>query len=178
MSKQYLAAHGTGRLWRPVSLSGLLAATLASTGCAAPRSPPPASPPPESTPARAAAPAAAASEPVPSRDGRLRPPPLACDINQTTSWTGRVTGYRRDAGGLWFRIATDEDTVEEATLAGRTQADWAKQFLLRRTTFNAGDWSRIERKPGVLIEGMRATAWICEDGKTPPVIDWQPPGAE
>jgi hypothetical protein len=171
MTRQHLAAHGTGRLWRPVSLAGLLATTLASTACASPRVAPPASPP-----VRAVAPAPA--EPVPSREGRLRPPPLACDINQTTSWTGRVTGYRRDAKGLWFRIATDEDTVEEATLAGRTQADWAKQFLLRRTTFNAGDWSRIERKPGVLIEGMRATAWICEDGKTPPVIDWQPPGAE
>jgi hypothetical protein len=171
IKSQHLAAHGTGRLWRPVSLAGLLATTLASSACAATRDAPPTPPPPP-------APAAEAAEAVPSRGGRLRPPPLACDINQTTSWTGRVTGYRRDAKGLWFRIATDEDTVEEATLAGRTQADWAKQFLLRRTTFNAGDWSRIERKPGVLIEGMRATAWICEDGRTPPVIDWQPPGAE
>jgi hypothetical protein len=171
IKSQHLAAHGTGRLWRPVSLAGLLATTLVSSACAATRDAPPTPPPPP-------APAAEAVEAVPSRGGRLRPPPLACDINQTTSWTGRVTGYRRDAKGLWFRIATDEDTVEEATLAGRTQADWAKQFLLRRTTFNAGDWSRIERKPGVLIEGMRATAWICEDGRTPPVIDWQPPGAE
>ena len=167
---RHLAADGTGRLWRPVSLAGLLAATLASTACATTRVAPPTPPAPP--------PAPDSAEAVPARDGRLRPPPLACDINQTTSWTGRVTGYRRDAKGLWFRIATDEDTVEEAMLAGRTQPEWAKQFLLRRTTFNAGDWSRIERKPGVLIEGMRATAWICEDGKTPPVIDWQPPGAE
>lgn len=172
-SSRHTAANGTGRLWRPVSLAGLLATTLASTACASPRAVPPAAPP-----APAAAGAAAAAEPVPWRGGRLRPPPLACDINQTTSWTGRVTGYRRDAKGLWFRIATDADTIEEATLAGRSQADWAKQFLLRRTIFNAGDWSHIEQAPGRLIDGMRATAWICEDGKTPPVIDWQPPGAE
>lgn len=170
-TSRHNAANGTGRLWRPVSLAGLLATTLASTACATTRAVPPTPPP-------APAPTAEAAEAVPPRDGRLRPPPLACDINQTTSWTGRVTGYRRDAKGLWFRIATDEDTVEEATLAGRTQADWAKQFLLRRTTFNPGDWSRIEQAPGVLIDGMRATAWICEDGTTPPVIDWQPPGAE
>jgi hypothetical protein len=22
---------------------------------------------------------------------------------------------------------------------------------------------------------VRATAWICDDGRTPPMIDWQPP---
>jgi hypothetical protein len=26
----------------------------------------------------------------------------------------------------------------------------------------------------LLADGMRASAWVCADGVTPPLVDWQP----
>ena len=47
------------------------------------------------------------------RSGRLRPPTtLACDRNHLTSYTGAVSGYRREADQTWLEISTDEDTVD------------------------------------------------------------------
>jgi Tfp pilus assembly protein FimV len=118
------------------------------------------------------APAAASASASP---GRMRPPPLACDANHLTVWPGRVTGYMRRKDSTWLRIATDDDTVESTTLRHPGEANAARHYRLNGAPFAAADFARIESKPGKLRAGMRARAWICDDGVTPPVIDWQPP---
>ena len=107
--------------------------------------------------------------------GRLRPSPaLACDRNHLTSYAGIVTGYRRDADSTWLEISTDEDTVEPVTVPHGGQAGAAAHYRLWGAPFAAGDFVQIEKSPGVLLQGMRAIAWACDDGTTAPVIDWQP----
>lgn len=117
------------------------------------------------------------AEPPAVNQGRLRPPPLACDPNHLTSWRGVVSGYRRGEHETWLQISTDYDTVESTTLEHSDAADASGFYLFNGQPFTAADWSAIESAPGVLREGMRATAWVCDDGVTPPVIDWQPPAA-
>jgi hypothetical protein len=109
------------------------------------------------------------------RAGRIMPPAtLVCDRNQLTSWTGEVTGYRRESDQTWIEIHTDEETVESTTIEHQGKADPVAHFLVWSQAFTERDWTRIEQSPGVLRPGMRAAAWICSDGKTPPVINWQP----
>lgn len=116
------------------------------------------------------------SETAPVRAGRIMPSGnLLCDRNQLTSWTGEVTGYRRNSTQTWIEMHTDEATVESTIVDNLGQADASSQYLLWAQPFSTDDWSRIEQSEGVLHKGMRATAWICLDGKTSPVIDWQPP---
>jgi len=107
--------------------------------------------------------------------GRLRPPPLACDRNHLTSWRGRVIDYHRQGDTTWLQIATDDDTQEEAELKVPPPPAAPADYRLDGQAFTADDWSRIEMPDGTLRAGMRATAWVCEDGATPTVIDWQPP---
>lgn len=107
--------------------------------------------------------------------GRLAPPHgLACDRNHLTSWTGKVTGYHRDEQSIWIEISTDENTVEETTIRHKGFQDASTHFLLWGEPFKHPDWTAIEATPGNLIAGMRATVWVCSDGKTPAVIDWRP----
>lgn len=109
------------------------------------------------------------------RTARLAPPAgLSCDRDHLTSWTGEVSGYRRDEKTSWLEISTDEQTVEQATIEHDGSADASAYYLLWGVPFTQADWALIETTPGQLVEGMRATAWICLDGKTPPVISWQP----
>jgi len=116
-----------------------------------------------------------AQEPAMRSAGRIRPPAtLTCDINHVTSWSGVVTGYRRESESTWLQISTDADTVEQTTIEHVGQPDASAHYLLWQAPFTANDWPKIEKSEGVLIEGMRAIAWICDDGKTAPVIDWQP----
>jgi hypothetical protein len=117
------------------------------------------------------------AEPPATSEGRLRPPPLACDRNHLTSWRGVVSGYRRGEQETWLEISTDDDTVEATTLAHPDAADASGFYLFNGQPFTAADWDAIESAPGTLRQGMRATAWICDDGVTAPVIDWQPPAA-
>lgn len=107
---------------------------------------------------------------------RLAPlPSVSCDRNQLTSWFGVVSGYRTDTGQTWLQITTDYDTVEAVTLKHPEQSDAAGFYRLWGEPFQKSDWSVIEQTSGTLVTGMRATAWICEDEQTPPLIDWQPP---
>lgn len=107
--------------------------------------------------------------------GRLAPPPgISCDRNQLTSWTGEVTGYSRDEQSVWIEITTDEHTVEETTIDHRGFVDASSHFLLWGAPFRHSDWTAIEATSGELIDGMRATVWVCSDGRTPAVIDWRP----
>jgi hypothetical protein len=106
---------------------------------------------------------------------RIAPPAaVSCDPNHLTAWFGVVSGYRRDRQHTWLRIDTDYDTVEQLTLDHGGQPDASARFLVWGERFTAADWPRIETAPGVLAKGMRATAWMCDDGATAPVIDWQP----
>lgn len=107
--------------------------------------------------------------------GRLAPPPaITCDRNQLTSWTGEVTGYRRMEDKTWLEISTDEDTVEQTTIDHAGQPDASARYLLWGETFLESNWFDIEQSPGKLIDGIRATAWICLDGATAAIVDWQP----
>ena len=116
-----------------------------------------------------------AEEPAMRDAGRIRPPAsLTCDANHLTSWFGVVSGYRREDKQTWLQISTDYDTVEQLTIDHAGQPDASAHYLLWQEPFTAADWNKIEKSKGVLIEGMRAIAWICDDGKTAPVIDWQP----
>jgi hypothetical protein len=129
-----------------------------------------------STPSPPAAAIDAAGAP-PASAGRLRPPVLACDRNQLTSWQGRVTGYRRDRASTWLQISTDEDTVEDTTLATAAPPAAPTAYRIDGVAFAESDWARLETADGTLRDGMRAIAWVCKDGVTPPVIDWKPPPA-
>jgi len=109
------------------------------------------------------------------RGGRIAPPSvISCDHDQLTSWTGAVSGYRREENSTWIEISTDEQTVEQTAVPNDGSADAYAHYLLWGEPFKKSDWPAIETSPGKLISGMRATAWVCLDGKTPPVIDWQP----
>jgi len=115
--------------------------------------------------------AARAQEPA----ARLRPPPtLHCERNQLTSHTGVLKAYHREAGVLRLSIHTDEDTDETVELSQEGSGS-VGAFLLNGGPFNNPDWARLESSPGVAREGLRLTAWVCLDGRTPPVIDWHFP---
>ena len=112
---------------------------------------------------------------TPGRGGGrvMLPAGLACDANHVTSWFGVVSGYRRERGRTWIRIDTDYDTVESTTIEHAGEPDASKHYRFQGRAFTAKDFARIELKPGVLRKGVRATAWVCDDGRTPPLIDWQ-----
>ncbi len=149
-----------GRLVRPFFFGCIAAGLLGCTAMATQEAP---------------IPAAAPIDAPAQGSGRLRPSPaLACDRNNLTSYSGVVSGYRRDTDSTWIQIDTDEDTVEAVTVAHDGQADATAHFQLWGAPFAAGDFSRVGTSTGVLIDGMRAIAWVCDDGKTAPVIDWQP----
>jgi len=115
------------------------------------------------------------SEPPAAQTGRIMPPAtIVCDRNELTSWSGEVTGYRRESDQTWIEIHTDAETVESTTIAHTGKADASEHYLLWAQAFTEEDWQKVEQSSGVLRPGMRATAWICSDGVTPAVIDWQP----
>jgi hypothetical protein len=112
---------------------------------------------------------AAASEELP----RLAPPPaVTCPRDHMTSYTGRIVSYRRTAEALVLTIRTDWDTTERVQLAPLRP----DHLLVHGAPFAATDWVRIESSPDHARPDLRATAWVCGDGR-PPVIDWQPPPA-
>ena len=160
MSNPYRQQQPKGRLVRPFVFACLTAGLMGCTAMAAQDSPPPEA----SVQAEASAPS-----------GRLRPSPaLACDRNDLTSYSGVVSGYRRNKDITWLEISTDEDTVEPVTVPHAGLADATAHYWLWGAPFTAANNASIEASPGVLIAGMRAVAWVCDDGKTPPVVDWQP----
>lgn len=107
-----------------------------------------------------------------ARSARLMPPAtLACERNELTSYTGRVTSYRRTADMTAVVINTDAGTTEKVEVR---HADAATVYLLNGSPFTDADWPRIESEDGELLPGTRVTAWVCLDGKTAPVLDWRP----
>jgi hypothetical protein len=119
--------------------------------------------------------AAAAQDSSAQRMNRLAPPPsLECDRSLLTSWTGVVTEYQRRLGETRISIHTDYGTDESATLKHEGSEDPSGSFLIFGRPFQPGDWRRIEAAPGVIIKGVRATAWVCEIANARIVIDWRP----
>lgn len=109
------------------------------------------------------------------RDARMAVPPgLACARDRLTSYAGVVSAYERSEGGLRIEIRTDWDTVESVVVPGVDESVLRGQFRLHGAPFSGSDWPRIEFAPGVQRPGLRAIAWVCEDGRTLPVIDWRP----
>jgi len=106
---------------------------------------------------------------------RLRPPAtIDCPRDHLTSYTGAVHRYRRTANRTELRIRTDWDTTEDVVIAHHSAAGPDRWFLMEGKPFQAGDWARLEEAQGRLRTGMRATAWVCDDGRNP-VVDWNPP---
>ena len=110
--------------------------------------------------------------------GRLRPPTgLSCDRNSTTSFTGRITAYKRTARSIFIRVRTDEQTTEQFNIPLGQGVDASKKFLFQGEAFKAGDWKKIESRRGVLRPRMRATIWACRDDQDDfraELIDWRP----
>jgi hypothetical protein len=116
----------------------------------------------------------AAQQPT-ARNSRIAPlSSLTCDRNQLTSWSGLVAEYDRGTGSTRLVIHTDHETVESAVIGHHDSDDPSASFRLFGQPFESQHWSRIESAPGVLLEGMRATAWVCEDPDIGIIIDWRP----
>lgn len=108
-----------------------------------------------------------------SQARRVMPPPsLDCDRNQLTSYTGVVRVYERGERQILIVIDTDAETVERVLVELLVQESWRDRLLVNGTAFE--DFASLEDGNGNLLPGMRAIAWVCEDGKTGPVIDWRP----
>lgn len=104
----------------------------------------------------------------------MPPASVLCSRDQLTAYSGLATHYHRSADSTRISIHTDWDTDETVVLEHAGSNDPTPQFLMQGRRFDAQDWRRIETAPGILIEGVRATAWVCGDGKTKPLVDWQP----
>ncbi|MGJ0483257.1 MAG: hypothetical protein ACR65R_01830 [Methylomicrobium sp.] len=106
---------------------------------------------------------------------RLRPPNrIECTRDHLTNYTGKVVEYQRKMGQTRLFIATDWGTLEAVRLAHPGSADPSTWFLIEGKAFAQSDWERVEIAPGQLRKEVRATAWVCDDGR-PPVIDWLAP---
>jgi hypothetical protein len=109
--------------------------------------------------------------------GRLMPPAtLSCDINNTTSFTGRVLSYSRSSRRIFLRMHTDEATNEQFTIALARGQDASAKYLFKGETFKQGDWRKIETGRNRLRPGMRATVWACYVNGEPKaeLVDWRP----
>ena len=105
------------------------------------------------------------------RDARTRPPDdLTCPQNDLASHTGVVTEYHRENGRTRLRIRTDSHTTARVDVRHPGTEDPSPWFLFRGQPFADSDWSRIEARHGRLRPGVRATAWVCADGRTR--VDW------
>lgn len=85
-----------------------------------------------------------------------------------------MSDYHRDKDRTHLTINTDENTVEKVRLNHDGAPDAAASYLLWGEPFSGRDWLLIEQAPGVLIDGMRATVWVCESDGIAPIVDWQP----
>lgn len=107
--------------------------------------------------------------------GRIMPPQLKCDRNDLTLYDGRVLVYRRRKGSTFLRMRTNFDTTENVTIRHPRTNDPSKYYQLNGEAFTRSDWSRIEKRPGVLKAGMRANVWVCRGNPSiQPIVDWRP----
>ena len=112
-----------------------------------------------------------------AQERRIGPPAtLKCDRSDVTLYDGRVLTYRRQKGKTFLRVRTSFDTTEEANIIHPGTDDPSKFYLINGEAFTREDWKRIERRKGVLKNGMHANIWVCrENPSIQPVVDWRPP---
>jgi hypothetical protein len=103
----------------------------------------------------------------------IPPPGLACDRSQLTSYSGSVAAYERRGEFTRLLIHTDWDSREPVTVV-HPEGEAAERYLFEGKAFRQEHWKQIESASGVLLPDVRVTAWVCEDGITPAVIDWRP----
>jgi hypothetical protein len=109
------------------------------------------------------------------RGVRLRPPEgVTCPRDQLTAYTGKASGYERNANEIRIRVDTDWETVEEIRVDLKPGEDVRSHFLLRGEPYGQRNLGEIEETPGKLKADMRVTAWVCASGPQP-LIDWRPP---
>ena len=113
-------------------------------------------------------------ESSPNRGRTAAPADIACDRNDLTSLSGEVREYSRDEGELKFVISTDWDTNEPLVLSMLDSSVPSPSFRINGQAFSKDDWQLIENNVGEVNAGMRVNVWVCNDGKTPPLVDWQP----
>ena len=101
------------------------------------------------------------------------PASVLCGWDQVTSFSGLVNDYNRAPGIISFTISTDWGTEERVAIE-QEDNEFEPYFLLFSRPFSKDGWQLIESEPGKLLPNVRATAWVCLDGVTPPLIDWQP----
>ena len=117
---------------------------------------------------------AVGASPAPQTPARVRPPAaVECARDHLTAYVGVVLGYRREADRTSIRIRTDWGTTEDVTIA-HPGSDPGRWFLVEGQPFQPADTARIEGRPGKLRAGVRAAAWVCDDGRNP-IVDWNPP---
>lgn len=105
--------------------------------------------------------------------GRVRAPDaVTCPRNDLTVYAGRVTDWDRKADSTSFTIATDWKTTEHVVIK-HPGADATASFLIKGKPFEKADWAAISAD-GKLKNGVRASAWVCRDGRNP-IIDWERP---
>lgn len=105
---------------------------------------------------------------------RVRPPEaITCPRNDLTVYTGRVISWDRKPDTTSLTITTDWKTTEHVLIKHPAGADVAASFLMRGKPFVKDDWSVIAAD-GKLKDGVRASAWVCRDGRNP-IIDWERP---
>ena len=112
-----------------------------------------------------------------AQERRMGPPAtLKCDRSELTSYDGQIFGYRRRRGKTFLRVRTSFDTTEQVTIRHPGTDDPSKFFLINGDPFTVGDWNRIEKRKGVLKNGMHANIWVCRDNPSiQPVVDWRLP---
>ncbi len=115
------------------------------------------------------------TEQLPDHPGRFAPPPsVTCDGRYLDSFNGPVTSYERGDGSITITVQTQSGAFETVKIDYVDTDSKAPYFLYQGQPFTDDDWARIEVEPGVLMEGMGVTAWVCKDGETGTILDWQP----
>ena len=117
--------------------------------------------------------------PTPSgaQERRIGPPAsLKCDRSDVTLYDGRILVYRRQQGKTFLRVRTSFNTTEQVIIRHQGTDDPSKFYLINGETFTREDWKRIERRKGVLKNGMHANIWVCRDNQSiQPLVDWRLP---
>jgi len=112
-----------------------------------------------------------------AQESRIGPPAaLKCDRSDVTVYDGRVFTYRRRRGKTFLRVRTSFDTTESVNIIHPGTDDPSKFYMINGGPFTPADWKRIEKRKGVLNNGMNANIWVCRDKPSiQPVVDWRPP---
>jgi hypothetical protein len=109
--------------------------------------------------------------------GRLRPPDaVTCPRDRLTLHVGRVLALDRLPDRTILSIVTDDQTIAKVQVTHLDAAGPVAFFLMKGKPFTTADWAAIETS-GKLREGVRAAAWVCDDGRNP-LIDWEQPSEQ